>query len=313
MSALRAVLDRLAARAYHPAPGVDTFAPPIEAAEAASLLAAVAAARFPEPEPPFTSPLPAPEARNDRVPARVLHEPKGERWVVLAPPYGSLTPTGDPGLYAMHAHRLARRGFGVALLPLPFHGQRGYPGRPSGWGFVRADLASTSRAIARAAADAAALARHLRDARGAGWVGGFGISLGGAAVGLAAALARGSFDALALLAAVDNPASFYYTGWRRAFRRVELAEHGYGENEVRRAFAPFAPSSHPAPFTGDRAIFAVPPLDGTVPARTQEAWRRAWRGERAAAWGHGHVSAIVDPFLAGRLARRLAAVAAARA
>jgi hypothetical protein len=113
------------------------------------------------------------------------------------------------------------------------------------------------------------------------------------------------FEGLALLAAVDNPASFYATGENRAARRVTLAAEGYDAARIAEAFAPLAPSSHRAPLPADRLSFAIPRHDGVVPADAQEAWHRAWGGSRVDTSWHGHGTAIASPAIAAGLARKL--------
>lgn len=171
--------------------------------------------------------------------------------------------------------------------------------RPSGWGFVRADLGHTARAVAAAAAEAMALARWLREVHGATRVVGLGMSLGGAAIGLAAA--RGApFDRLAFLAAVDNCASFYATGENREARRRTLRAAGYGPPEIEAAFRAMAPSTYAAPAA--RVLFAIPPEDLVVPAPTQRAWCAAWKGESMELGWRGHAVGLVDPWVARRIA-----------
>jgi hypothetical protein len=283
----------------------DPFGPPLEDAETRRLLGAVREARFHERDPPFLSPLTPP---GGELSVPVLLEPptQGSDWAVLAPPYGAFAKPGELGLYATHARALRRQSFGVAALPLPYHGARVMPGLPSGWGFVRADLGSTSRSLASAAAEAGALARHLKETRGAARVVGVGLSLGGAAVGLAAAMGA-PYDALALLAAVDNPASFYATGRNREARRRTLAKAGYDNARVAQAFLPFSPSTHPRPaaLPPERLHFGVPPHDLIVPASWQESWRRAWEGTLHRLGGHGHGTALASPGVALRMARAL--------
>lgn len=299
MRALGRAVDRLVSRGEGLDASGDPFGPPLAPQEAAGLLDAVRDARFRDGlRPPIE--LPEGGAEIDLV----LRPPRrGAAWAVVAPPYGAYARPGRFGLYEVHARALAAQGFGVAGLVLPFHGARGLPGRPSGWGFVRADLGHTARAVAAGAAEATALARWLREAHGATRVVGIGLSLGGAAVGLAAALGA-PFDRLAFLAAVDSCASFYATGENRAARRRTLAAAGFGQPEVEAAFRAMAPSSHPAPAAP--ALFAIPPEDLVVPAPTQRAWCAAWRGEPRDLGWRGHAVALVDPSVARGLARWLA-------
>jgi hypothetical protein len=277
----------------------------VDDAEARRLLGIARAARFAEAEPPFLSPL-TPPGGEASVPVLLEPPAQGSAWAVLAPPYGAFARPGQLGLYATHARALRRQGFGVAALPLPYHGARVMPGLPSGWGFVRADLGSTSRSLASAAAEAAALARHLKEVRGASRVVGMGLSLGGAAVGLAAALGA-PYDALALLAAVDNPASFYATGRNREARRRTLAAAGFDNGRVAQAFLPFSPSTHPAPLPPERLHFGIPPHDLIVPPSWQESWRRSWTGTLHRLSGQGHGTALASPGVAHRMARALRA------
>lgn len=282
----------------------DPYGPPLRPDEAARLLEAVRSARFPrEASSPFASPVPLDDTA-PRVPVVLRPPPRaGDAWAVVAHPYGAFARPGRLGLYALHATTLGHEGFGVAAPELPYHGARALAGMPSGWGFVRADLGLTARAIAASAAEVAALARWLREAKGARRVVGLGISLGGAALGLAAALGA-PFERVAFLAAVDNPAAFYATGENRAARRRTLAAHGVGPEETRAAFAPVAPSSHAAPSA--EARWFVPSLDGVVPAEAQRAWRDAWGGGLEELPGHGHAVALADPLVARRIARWLA-------
>lgn len=281
----------------------DPYGPPMRADEVARALALVREARFAAAAPPFASPIPLSDTPA-QVPV-VLHAPAdgARRWAILAHPYGAFERPGRLGIYALHAAALRARGFGVAAPELPYHGARAFPGKPSGWGFVRADLGLTSRALAAGAAEVAALARHLREERDAREVVGVGISLGAAPLGLAAATGA-AFDGLAFLAAVDNPAAFYATGENREARRRTLRAAGVSHADVVAAFAPLAPSSHPAPAA--RSLFAIPPEDLVVPADAQERWRAAWRGEALRLPWEGHAVALASPIIAIRLAKWLA-------
>ncbi|GEM_PF-4642773 len=276
-------VDRLLSRGKGLDASGDPFGPPLERAEVDERLALVRASR--------------------EAPTLLREPPQGSRaWCVLSPPYGALGRRGEPGLYGIHLAALRREGFGVVLLALPYHGPRALPGRPSGWGFVRADLGETQRAFLDAAAQAAGAARWLREERGAQRVAGMGLSLGALGLGLAAAQGA-PFDALAFCAAVDNPASFYGTGESRAARRATLAAHGYDLARVEEAFAPISPSSLPAPKAP--SAFAVPPHDAVVPPAWQERWRSKWGGEAIPAAGHGHGTALASPRLAREMSRRL--------
>lgn len=280
----------------------DPFGPPLSDDETARLLDVVRHARFDERAPPFTSPIPMVDTW-PRVPVVLRPPRRGATWAILAHPYGGFAAAGKLGLYEVHARLLDLAGIGIAAPEAPYHGARAQPERPSGWGFVRADLAHTTRAILASAAEVMALARHLREVRGARRVVGLGISLGGEAVGLAAALGA-PFDRLAFLAAVDNPASFYATGENREARRRTLAANGFGMTEVARAYEAVAPSTYPAPSAP--GVWAIPEHDLVVPAATQRAWRDAWRGERMDLVFEGHGLALSSPLVAWRLARWLA-------
>lgn len=259
-------------------PAMDPFGPPLPEAETRRLLGVVREAGFAEAAPPFRAPIPV-EGTPDRVDALLRPPPgggdAGEAWCIIATPYGAFRSPAKLGLYEAHARALAARGFGVAAVEPPFHGARSIHDQRSGWGFVRADLGHTMRAALAYAAEVAALQRHLRERLGARRVVGLALSLGGCALGLAAAHA-GGFDRLAFLAAVDSPASFYATGSNREARRRTLLSAGYDQARVEAAFAPVAPSAYACPAP---SVFAIPAQDQVVPARTQEAWRRAWGGE----------------------------------
>lgn len=299
-SAISRALDRWIDRGPGADASVDPFGPPLAPDEVARLLATVRDARFPESEPPFTSPLALADTPA-RVDALVRAPRRGRAWAVLALPYGGFHKPGALGVYEVQARALAARGFGVAAVEAPYHGARAPRGERSGWGFVRADLGHTQRACAAYASEVGALARFLRERRGAERIVGFGLSLGGNALGLAAALGA-PVDRLAFLAAVDNPVSFYATGANRERRRATLAANGVGMPEVDAAFRAFSPSTHarPAP-----ALFAIPRHDQVVPARTQEAWRAAWAGELHDLRWEGHGIALGSPLAAHAVARWL--------
>jgi len=227
---------------------------------------------------------------------------EGARWALVAPHYGSLERGRGLGVTGTLVAALRAEGFAVALLELPYHGSRAEAGRPSGWGFVRADLGATQRAFLDAARDAMMLSRALRQ-DGATRVVGVGISLGACGLGLAAALGA-PLDAAAFVAGVDNAASFYGTGANRAARRATLLAHGYDLARVEAAFAPTSPSSFARPAA--RCAFVIPPHDGVVPAAWQERWRLAWEGALLPSGGHGHGTALASRGVARAVARWLA-------
>lgn len=222
----------------------------------------------------------------------------GTRWVVVGHHYGA-----ERTVLAVHRRAWRQHGWGVATLWLPYHGPRTLDGRPQGWGFVRADLASTATAVADGAEETVALARRLR-AEGATEVVGLGLSLGGAVIGLAAACGA-RFDALGFVAAVDGCGSFYRTGANREARRRTLLAEGYDTARVDAAFRPLAPSSFPPPLPPEQILFAIPPEDLVVPPETQEAWRGTWGGRALPMRGHGHVTALASPRVASRVAAAL--------
>lgn len=299
-SVARAV-DRLVSRGRGLDASGDPFAPPLPAGEVARLLDVVRRAPA-APSTCFPSPLPPPGG-DPVVEVRLVG--KGPRWALLAPHYGSLSHPKRLGVTSGLVRALRHAGWSVALVALPYHASRRVPGRPSGWGFVRADLAATQRAVLSSAAEVVAVARRLCDVEGAERLAGVGASLGGAGVGLAAAHGA-PFDALAFLAAVDNPAAFYATGANRAARRATLAAAGYGAAETVAAFASVAPSAYAAPSVSPR-VFAIPPEDGVVPAAAQVAWCDAWKGTRLDLRGHGHATALAS----ARVARRVVAALSA--
>lgn len=281
-------------------PDVDPFGPPLPAEEMAQLLAAVRDARFAQSEPPFRAPVSV-EGTADDVAALLRAPREGSAWAILATPYGAFRTPAQLGLYEAHARALGTRGWGVAAIEPPFHGARSVRDQRSGWGFVRADIGHTMRAALAYTAEVAALGRHLREQRGATRVVGVGLSLGGCALGLAAAHA-GGFDRLAFLAAVDSPSSFYATGANREARRRTLLAAGYDQARIEEAFRAVAPSTYSAPAP---SLFAIPQQDQVVPARTQESWRRAWDGELLELAWQGHGVALASRHAAHKIAEWL--------
>lgn len=271
----------------------DPFAPPLTPIEVDDILdqirAAPAASSL-----PFQSPLPPPGGS-----ALVEVRTFGTKppWAIVAPHYGSLEDSGRIGITGGFVHALRRGGYSVALIALPYHSSRRVPNQLSGWGFVRADLGATARAIGSAAAEITSLARRLEPEIG------IGLSLGGAGLGLAAALGA-PFARLAFVAAVDNPGSFYATGANRENRRKTLLANGFGAAQTIGAFERIAPSSFPAPAA--RSVFAIPTFDGVVPTQAQVAWANAWGGTQLELSGHGHATALASPRVATRVVEALA-------
>lgn len=271
----------------------DPFAPPLPKSEVQALLEQVRAAPA-APSLPFESPLPPPGG-SPTVEVRTFGTKPP--WAIIAPHYGSLEDPGRIGITGGLVHALRRDGYAVALIALPYHSTRRLSDHPSGWGFVRADLGATARCVVSAAAEMMALAKRLQPEIG------IGVSLGGAGLGLAAALGA-PFKRLAFVAAVDNPGSFYATGANRELRRKTLLANGFGAAQTLRAFGDIAPSSFSAPTS--RCLFAIPDHDGVVPTEAQIAWANAWGGTRLVLSGHGHATTLASPKVASRVVEALA-------
>jgi len=292
-------IDRLLSRGEGLDASGDPFGRPLSPDEATQLLGAVRDARFAS-EGPLRGTISLPDNAAEIGVQFVPPDAASPHWAIVVHPYGAFARPGHMGWTSVHLSALRRAGFAAAAPEMPHHGGRARSGKTSGWGFVRADLAHTSRAIAAAGAEVTALCHWLRQTRGAETVVGVGLSLGGAALGLAAAMGA-PFDGLAFVAAVDNPASFYMTGENRAARRRTLAAAGYHAVEIEHAFRPVAPSTRAAPACP--RLWVIPEHDLVVPAHTQHAWADKWHGEVMSLKREGHGTGLVNPLVARRVAR----------
>lgn len=179
----------------------------------------------------FDSPAPSGHAYNDRIRA-VWYRPKEPKAAVISLPAWKDPNLAGQGLMAL---QLARAGYAVLVMPLPWQADRTPPGVSSGSWTLSADLARTRAALLQGAADVARASLWLEKEQGfpPKRQGVMGLSLGGHA----AALAFGAYP--------DRFASgiFLLTGGRletamlnenRILRRIRqtLVEHGVTPEEA---------------------------------------------------------------------------------
>ena len=249
----------------------------------------------------FASPRPCDHAVNNIVPGRLY--PCGTDWrarpVVLLL-HGWNDALNHVYYFPRHARRLNRLGLSAVTIQLPWQFDR-YPRGLGGWGnFLSADLLHTVEGALQALAEARALVQWLR-AQGCPFVGIWGVSLGAWLAGLAICHDR-LIDAAALVtpvARVDHLiAEAKFCGpIRRALQdasvpveRLNLFSH-----------VPMIDKSRILLIEGEHDVFVAK-------EDVEELWR---------AWGHpeiwrhrsGHISVLVVPRLAGRMARWMAAKA----
>ncbi|HUS66395.1 MAG TPA: hypothetical protein VMZ28_17780 [Kofleriaceae bacterium] len=196
---------------------------------------------------------------------------------------------------------LLRIGLDVALLQLPFHGQRTPVQAPrSGSLFLTSHLVRTNEAFGQAIHDARALTLALR-ARGAPSVGVLGMSLG-AYVG---ALWSGLDDDLAFAGALIPAVSLGALWWSHgegmpARRRAERS--GVDEQALAEVFAVHAPLARPSRLARERHFIAASRGDRITPPAQAEALWRHW-GEPEMVWmAGGHLAQLTrgDAFRALR-------------
>ncbi len=200
------------------------------------------------------------------------------------------------------ARRLYAEGLNVAVVTLPFHGER-TPTEAlfSGQYFPSPDLRRTNEAFGQAVADVRLLTRWLREEGHVGPLGLMGISLGGYVSSLLVSLHDDYDFAIPIIA----PASFADILWwhgheRRA--RSEFEQLGVDRQFLREVWAIHSPLSHQLSIPRERVLIVAGAGDEVVrPAQSLALWHH-W-GEPELRWfagSHlGHFRWLAGSFVRG--------------
>lgn len=196
---------------------------------------------------------------------------------------------------------LLRIGLDVALLQLPFHGQRTPVQAPrSGSLFLTPHLVRTNEAFGQSIHDVRALALALRQ-RGAREVGVLGMSLGAYVGALWSSLDDDVAFAGALIPAVSLGSLWWSHGaGMQARRRAERA--GVSEDQLAEVFAVHAPLARPVRLAPERLFIAAARGDRITPPEQAEALWRHWHEPTIHWMAGGHLAQVArgDAFRALR-------------
>jgi dienelactone hydrolase len=220
------------------------------------------------------SPRPSGDARNDLIPAE-LYEPTAMRprgAVVLLPIWRGI----GPALERYVASQLARRGYAVMIVPLPYQFGRVPLGVRSGSLTITDDLPKNRTVLLQAVADARTSRLWLRD-RGyrEDRIAVMGISLGGHV----AALAYGADPGFALGAFVLTGGDIADLLWNdsRETRWIKrkLVKRGVTFEEIRKLCVEVEPLRYARPWRGPGVVMAAARRDKIVPPANVRALRTA--------------------------------------
>lgn len=202
---------------------------------------------------------------------------------------------------ALFASQWFRRGLDVALLTLPYHGERTPPGaRFSGEHFAVPDVARLSEAVREAIWEIRLVVDTLREETGRP-VGLLGLSLGGYLTALAAAL----FEDLDFAVPMVPPVCIGDLAWgffERTRHAREGGEAALSHAELRRSFRIHSPLSHPLRTPRERVLIVAGRGDRIVPPAHPAALWSHW-GEPAIHWFSG---SHLAPFGRGRIVGAIA-------
>jgi pimeloyl-ACP methyl ester carboxylesterase len=282
-----------------PAPAELTLEPRARRARATAVHDASWPSRYRASYPGYQEDL-ARYAANGTAHARLYQGPGRDRPVVLClHGWGAGQPWLDERAFLVPY--LLHIGLDVALLQLPYHGQRAPVQAPrSGSLFLTSHLVRTNEAFGQAIHDARALTLALR-ARGAPSVGVLGMSLGAYVGALWASLDDDLAFAGALIPAVSLGALWWSHGEGMAARR-NAERSGVDEQQLAEVFAVHAPLARPPRLPRERLFIAASRGDRITPPAQAEALWRHW-GEPEMVWmAGGHLAQLTrgDAFRALR-------------
>jgi hypothetical protein len=206
---------------------------------------------------------------------------------------------------------LARRGFSVGRLDMPFHLSRRVPRHAPGSGFFSSDPARTLAVLSQAVEDAAAVMAWVRDELGAR-IGVHGVSLGGLVGGLLAATVPLD-SAMLITPPCDLVEIILELAPRRLRRELDVLDGRGGIWGDDAAAARVHLGERLAPVTlrnlrprtsPDRIVVVVADHDRIVGAGPVREMAEAW-GAEMWPYGLGHVTLIAARGLTGRIHARL--------
>lgn len=186
------------------------------------------------------------------------------------------------------------RGFDVAIVQLPFHGERAPAGvgrgPRSGALFPSANVVRTNEAFGQAVWDLRGLAVHLR-ARGAPAVGAMGMSLGGYTTALWATIDPDLAFAVAMIPAVSMSDLMWRHGEDSPARR-RAAAAGVSSELLAEVFAVHAPTTRPPLVPRERLMIVAGVGDRITPPDQAERLRAHWGGCAIHWFPGGHLAQI---------------------
>lgn len=240
----------------------------------------------------FRSPVRSGIEANDVVEAELLtpHEPIG---VVIQLPHWK-EPRNAPGQRLL-ALSLARQGFAVLLLPLPYQYDRAPEGVRSGHLTLSHDLARTREASFQAAADVARVSHWLEETRGfpPERQALFGVSLGGHVASLAMGAYPDRFDAgVFLLTGAGIATTLLQENGITDGIRTRLVERGVTAEEAGELLQDLDPARHARRELADHVLLVAGTADPVTPRPAVEALARAWGGAHVHWFEGGHYGIV---------------------
>jgi dienelactone hydrolase len=253
----------------------------------------------------FSSPSPSGITANDTVRGD-LYVPMGSGPHPAAVVLHGLFAMADARFERSLALTLARSGYVVAFMDLPFHRRRTPSGSSNGGLFIHADLDRTRANVWQAASDASALARWLQgrpdvDPRKVGMV---GVSMGGFITHLVMGLNSRIQSGVTFVAGGDVAGLLWKSnaGVARVVRK-RLTDAGIDREETARRLAEVEPTAYAA-CNGPRSVLLVNATDDLiVPRSSADAMARALKSPPQLWLSTNHFGIVLFPDRLGRLTR----------
>jgi len=247
--------------------------------------------------------LPHPEVAENADAVRV--QVPVERWLHDGPPAATVMAIhgftmGSPRVdsIVLMASHWFRAGLDVALVTLPFHGERTPQGAHfSGEHFAVPHVARLAEAVRQATFELLALRRWLAEDRGAP-VGALGLSLGGYLTALLAGLDRD----LAFAVPMAPPVCIGDLAWRfftRSRRHQEGVTPLFDRDDLREAFRIHSPLAHPLCLDRERVLIVAGRGDRIVPPEHPQSLWLHWGAPSIHWFNGGHLA----PFGRGAIIR----------
>ncbi|MGD9896653.1 MAG: alpha/beta hydrolase [Candidatus Methylacidiphilaceae bacterium] len=233
----------------------------------------------------FPSPLPGPARRNRMAVFDLWLGPEGWEGPTMVIAHGLMS-VSDFG-YRYWANRLNSLGWNAAFMHLPYHYARRPFGLFPGELCVTADLVRTAETLRQGVLDLRAFAGWLRS-RGAGLMGGWGISYGGWILAEAACVDR-VFDRLMLLEPIFRIEHAMWESPSGRGIRKTLEHLGISPETAAPHLRLVCPSLSQPYLKPEEVLLLGGIYDRVVPLRLLEEFRAAWHGCHFYPFPQGHV------------------------